>query len=352
MSRRLDRKRAILVQRLSIAVAALWILYVLMALFNASGSTSSPRTGNPVLTNFSAIKGEIARIRVTQADGAYTLVKGDEGWVLAESGNYPVIQDQIDTLLAGLETLSWGERRTSTPERMSFLSLGDPREDGNGTLVEVFASDGAKTAEMITGRRNQYTYARMPDEMIAFRVRGELPPMRTREAWLDLDIVDIEPSAVSAVRLTDGSGQSVYLTREPGSDARSFRPAPPYQDYVVTNPLAVSTMALAVTRLAPLDVKPVEELTGRAVSRHISQTFDGLEIDLRAWQQDDGFWVTFRAIEAGEGARRARTINDRAEPYAFRLTEYDWQEFAPDISRLVEPAAEETAPLPPSDFQP
>lgn len=353
MSSRLDRKRSVYIQRLSIAAAALWILYVLLALFNAGGATSSPRTGNPVLTNFAAIKGEIARIRITQADGAYTLVDRDGEWVLAESGNYPVRTDRMAALLSGLETLSWGERRTSNPDRLSFLALSDPAEGGNGTLVEVFSRDGARTARMITGRRNEFTYARVPDETIAFRARGDLPPLRTREAWLDLDIVDIEPSAISAVRLTDRAGSSIYLSREPGSDARSFRPAPPYQDYEIKSPLAVSATALAVTRLAPIDVKSADELTGRAVSRHISQTFDGLEVDLRAWSQADGYWVTLRAIEAGEGARRARTINERAEPYAFKLTEYDWREFTPAITELVrKPEAETSAPPPPSDFQP
>ena len=354
MSRRLDRKRSVLVQRLSITAASLWIILILFAVFNAGGRSTSPRTGNPVLSNFSAIKGDVARITITDQDVTYNLIKRGDAWLMEESGAYPVREDRLNTLLEGLETLSWGERRTSNPERLSLLALGDPREEGNGTLIELFSGDGARVAEVITGRRNEYTYARKPDETIAFRVRGDLPPLRTREAWLDLDIMSIEPSAVSAVRITGRGGNSVYLSRPAGSDARSFRPAPPYQDFEVTNPLAVSATALAITRLAPIDVKSAEALSGRAVSRHISETFDGLEIDLRAWRETDGYWVTLRAIEAGEGARRARTINERAEPYAFKLTEYDWLEFTPSVSELVaRPTPEETsAPLPPADFQP
>lgn len=354
MSRRLDRQRARIVQRLSLVAAGAWILFILFSMFSPSASDSSPRTGHPVLKNFSAIKGEIARIRVTTSDGAYNLLRQADQWVLAETGGYPVRSDRVTTLIDGLETLSWGERRTADPARLSYLGLGDPRDGGNGVLVEVFARDGARTGEVITGRRGGQTYARAADETVAFRARGTLPPLHTREPWLDLDIIDIDASTVSAVRLTDRSGAATYLTRTPGSGPRSFRPAPPYQDDVVASALGVSTTALAITRLAPVNVKPASELAGRATSRHITETFDGLEIDLRAWRQEDGFWVTLRAIEAGEGARRARTINERADGWAFELSQFDWQEFAPDISSLVRPpaATNEMQPPRPSDFQP
>lgn len=354
MSRRLDRQRARIVQGLSIATAGAWMLCILFSLFTPSASDTSPRTGHPVLKNFSAVKGEIARVQVTTRAGAYNLLRRGDEWVLAETGGYPVREDRVAELLEGLETLSWGERRTADPDRLSYLGLDDPREGGNGVLIEVFARDWARTGDVITGRRNGQVYARAADETVSFRARGELPPLYTREPWLDLDIIDIDPSAVSAVRMTDRSGDSTYLTRPAGSNSRSFRPAPPYQDDVVASALGVSTSALAITRLAPVNVKPASELSGRATARHITETFDGLEIDLRAWRQEDGNWVTLRAIEAGEGARRARTINERADGWAFELSEYDWREFAPDVSSLVrpgEPAAEAQARRP-SDFQP
>lgn len=354
MSRRLDKARARTIQRLCLITAAVWALFILFALFSPSASQTSPRIGNPVLKNFSASKGEMARIRITTSDGSYNLVKRPYGWALSESGGYRVRADRIGLLIEGLETLSWGERRTADPDRLSYLGLDDPREGGNGVLLEVFAGDGARTAEVITGRRGGRIYARAPSEYVAFRARGELPPLHTREPWLDLDIVDIDPGAVSAIRMTDRTGDSIYLARPPGSGPRRFRPAPPYETASVLSVLGISTSALAITRLAPLDVKLQSELSGRAISRHITETFDGLEIDLRAWRQEDGFWVTFRAIEAGEGARRARTINERADSWAFKLSEYDWREFAPDISALVQlaPPESETAPPPPSEFQP
>jgi hypothetical protein len=100
--------------------------------------------------------------------------------------------------------------------------------------------------------------------------------------------------------------------------------------------LAASTTALAVTRLNPVDVKPASDLTTDPIARHISETFDGLEIDLRAYREPFGLWVTLRAVEAGEGARRAAAINEKAEGWAFRITDYDFQDFTPDVLSIVE----------------
>lgn len=352
MSATLDTRRRKTIEVLSIIAAGLWILLLLMSLFAPSENDHSPRTGDPVMKNFSAVRSDTGAISFTMAGEGYTLRRDGGEWVMVETGGYPVREDRLAILSEGLETMTWGERRTSNPERFSRIGLGDPREGGNGVLIEVFARNGSKTAEIITGRRNEHIYAREPGENVSFRVEGELPPLYTREAWLDLDIIDIDPSAISAVRMTDSRGETLYLARSPGGGARSFTPAPPYQNDRLRSRLAASTPALAVSRLTPTGVKPASELTGRAVARHITQTHDGLEIDLRAWREPDGFWVTLRAVEAGEGARRAQTINDKAEGWAFKLTEYDWREFTPLVSSIVRRAEPEAETPGEANFQP
>ena len=353
MSRVQDKSRLKTVEVLAIIAGALWLGVLLMALFGPHRGGESPRTGQPVLENFSTIRDDVGEIRLTMADDTYSLKLGEDGWGLSEAGGYPVRADRLSQLAEGLETLTWGARRTSNPDKLSQIGLGDPREGGNGVLVEVFARNGALSASMITGRRGPYIYARKPDDNLAFRAEGDLPPLYSRQSWLDLDIVDIDASAISAVRLTDSRARSVYLERPAGGGSRDFVLAPPYQNDVLVSSLAASTTALAISRLAPVDVKAETALSTSPVSRHITSTYDGLEIDLRTWREPDGFWVTLRAIEAGEGARRARTINDRADGWAFRLSEYDWADFAPSIASIVRaPETVEPASPIPSEFQP
>ena len=93
-------------------------------------------------------------------------------------------------------------------------------------------------------------------------------------------------------------------------------------------------------------MKPASELTTKPVARHITQTHDGLEVDLSAFREPDGFFVTLHAIEAGQSAQRGSTINEKADGWAFQLSEYDWNDFTPAISSIVRPPA---PPEPDSD---
>lgn len=322
---------------LGVAVG-LWVLLGLMGLATNGPSASHSRMGSAILADFGAARVDASRIRFTLADESYTLERSSAGWVMAETGGYPVRLDRIADLASGLETLSYDERRTNDPYKHDRLGLGDPIEGGNGVLVEVFRAENELSHAVIVGRKNEDLYVRDPGNTQSYRASGSLPPFYNRRAWLDLDIVDIEPAAIRSVRITDSRNRTLYLRRAEGSDARSFTPAPPNQNDRLISRLAASATALAITRLTPQDVKPAEDLINDPIARHISETFDGLEINLQAYREPNGFWVTLRAIEAGEGARRAEVINEKAEGWAFRISDYDFQDFTPSVTSIVEPA--------------
>lgn len=315
--------------------AALSLLAILSHLGGESLAPASDRTGKPVLPGFADQRAEASEIRVTLADERYSLFATGEGWRLGGRDGYPVRQDRLAELASGLEGLVWDTPRTDDPEKLDWLGLGDPREGGNGALIEVIGPDGAASSALITGRKGDFVYARRPDDLQAFRVTGDLPPLYNSEAWLDLGFLDISEDAVSALRLTDSSGASLFLQRTIGASDQSFLPAPPYQGYRLVSRVAVSGPALALTRFLPIGVKPASALTSSPVGRHITQTHDGLEIDVRAYRERDGYFITLRAIEAGEGAQRAAAINERAAGWAFELTETDWADYTPLVSSIV-----------------
>ena len=327
------RKRLIYLAAIAVG---LWVILGLTSLTRGSQSGNHDRMGEPVLPGFSQSRAEAQRIRFTLDNDSYSLVRSASGWLLEETGGYPVRPDRLSELAGGLETLTFDERRTDDPYKHDRIGLGDPTEGGNGALLEIFGIDGELEHSLIVGRKNDTIYVRAPDQAQTYRADGSLPPFYNRRAWLDFDIINIDPSAIRSVRITDSSNRMLYLRRAEGSDARSFRPAPPNQDDQLISRLAASTTALAITRLSPSDVKPASDLVTQPIARHISETFDGLEIDLRAYQEPTGFWVTLRAVEAGEGARRAQVINEKAEGWAFRVTDYDFQDFAPSVLSIVE----------------
>ncbi len=328
------RRRRTLIMLAGIA-GVMILLAGLNSLMKRDSARLDERMGQPVIEGFAAMRADASEIGVQLADDSYTLMRTRNGWAMKEAGGYPVRADRLASLATGLETLSWGEGRTSDPDKFGRIGLSDPREGGSGALLTIIDSEGQMAAQIITGRKGDYLYARQPDDTRAYRVIGDLPPLYSRDAWLDLDIIDINSDAVRAVRLTDETGKSLYLKRSVGGSSRSFRPGPPYHDYRLVSRIAASTPALALTRFAPIDVKPAAKLTTRPVARHITETYDGLEVDLKAYREPDGLYVTLRAIEAGEGARRGSTINEKASDWAFQLSEYDWAEFTPHISSIV-----------------
>lgn len=302
----------------------------------SAGTPRSERTGRRVLPDFTAQRAEATGIRVILADESYMLMATGEGWKLGGKDGYPVRQDRLAELAGGLEGLTWDMPRTEDPAKLNAIGLGDPRRGGTGALIEILGPDGAVSASLITGRKNAWIYARLPDETKAFRVSGALPPFYSADAWLDLSFLDIHEDAISAVRLTDANGDSLYLQRTVGASDRAFRPAPPYQNYRLTSRLAVSGPALALTRFLPIGVKRTSALRTQPVARHITETHDGLEVDVRAYHERDGYFITMRAVEAGEGAQRAAAINAHASGWAFELTEADWLDYAPVVSSIVE----------------
>ncbi len=305
-----------------------------------AGRSPEPRsdlTGRPVLPGFAELRETASEIRITLADESYALAASPDGWSLSEAAGYRIRPDRMNELATGLEELSWDAPRTRDPEKLNRIGLGDPREGGTGALIEVMGADGNVAASLITGRKDGYIYARLPGDPQAFRVTGELPPLYSADAWLDLSILQLSADAVRAIRLTDATGQSLYLRRFTGESDRAFRPAPPFQDYDLVNRLVTTGPALALTRLQPLGVKPATALQTLPVARHITETFDGLEVDVQAWREPDGLYITLRAVEAGEGAHRGAAINARATGWAFRLSEVDWADFTPLVSAIARP---------------
>ena len=334
-----DKQRTRRALIMAAIAGVLTLTAILSHLGGGAAMPASDRTGKPVFPDFETLRAEASEIRITLADERYSLIATGEGWRFGTRDGYPVRQDRLAELADGLAGLIWDTPRTDDAEKLNRIGLGDPRESGTGALLEVIGPDGMATAALITGRKGETIYARRPDETKGFRVTGELPPLYSSEAWLDLGFLDITEDAISAVRLTDADGQSLFLQREIGSSDRAFRPAPPYQNYRLTSRVAVTGPALALTRFMPLGVKPASTLRTEPVARHITQTHDGLEVDVRAYREPAGYFITMRAVEAGEGAQRAAAINERTAGWAFELSAVDWADYTPRVSDIVRPPA-------------
>ncbi|MEM8633766.1 MAG: DUF4340 domain-containing protein [Pseudomonadota bacterium] len=337
MTQERETRRRHMVYGLS-GLAAVLALGNLAGRPNDSGYLLTEREGQLVFPRLARRAAAADTVRITIPDQIYTMVRDetfDDRWLMAESGGYPVRADMMAALTRGLTSMEWGLTRTSDADKLDRIGLGNPETGGTGARIDILSERDSPLASLITGRKGDRLYARFSDENKSFRVTGDLPPLYRPQTWLDLDIIDMQEDAIGAVRITDRRGRGVFVTRPPGSSERAFRLAPPYQNDTLVSRNAIIGPALALSRLTPVDVRPAEDLETRSVGQHITTTHDGLEIAVAAYAEADGYFVTLRAIVAGEGAARAQTINARSEGWAFELDEIDWREFTPSVRSII-----------------
>lgn len=301
-------------------------------------SKANERSGVPVFSGFRSWRDTLRTVRVRARDTSYTLQREEAGWSLLESGGYPVRDDRVGALLAGLETLSWGEMRTSDPNKLDRIGLGAPEDGGLGAEIGLYRDDGKLAGQLITGRKASQLYGRKPNEVQSWTLLGDLPPVYLRSGWLDLNVVDTRPDVIASVRLKDERGEELVLRREIGGTVRDFEPGQGSGNVELTSRIVASAPALALSRFSPIDVKPSSALQSGPVYKHTTITFDSLEVEVTAYADPDGYFVTLRAIEAGLAADQAASINRRSEGWAFQLEPYDWNDFTMPLSDLIRPS--------------
>lgn len=328
-----NRKRWML--GLLAALAVLLGLTGLGSLLDRPHAERDERFSAPVFADVDTLIEGTRQIRVTLADETYRLVRTVDGWAMDTAEGYPIRNDRLATLAEGLKSMAWAEPRTSDPRKHDRIGVGDPGVGGNGALVAFVGEDETVLASLVTGRRDDRIYARRPSEDTAYRITGDLPPFYSRDAWMDFAIVDVAPETIRLVEILDRFGDRVVLSRRAGAGPDGFTPAPPYTDQRLLTPLSASGPALALSRFAPIDARPAAALATRPVASLTSVTFDGLEIVLEAHDEPDGGYVTLRAVEAGDAAARARSINAQAEGWAFKLASIDYQDVTAPVSTIV-----------------
>lgn len=349
--RTLVERRALQMQVMSAFALIMTGLAVSVETMRPGSEDTQRRTERPALPGFSDIRARTDQIRVTLADQTYTLNRAGETWHLDGPDGFPVRPELLAQLGEGIESLIIEEARTRDAAKMSALGLSDPREGGNGALIEFLDSNAESMAGLITGYKAGRVYVRRPGEMTAFRAKGTLPPLHGAQAWLDLDVLSIRPETIAAARLTDADGRSVYLRREPGDAATAFRPAPP-SDRLTTGGMAIlAGPALALSRLRPVAVRPARTLGTPAFYTHVTETFDGLEVWTRVFEAEDGTYLSFRAVEAGLAAGQASAINARAGGWAFRISSVDRADFAPDLGTFFHLAGDPAGSAWPDDTE-
>jgi hypothetical protein len=334
----LHRRRTLLMLGgAALAAAALGSL----SLLPPSSPSARAEVGELVAPDFAARTDEVNLVMGTTSEEFYHLVRDPEGWVLTEKGRYPVRADRMQELLRAISTMRYARPMTRDPKKFDRIGLGDPAQGGTGALLEVGNGRGDSFLKLIVGYRDGTTYVRQPDDLQAWAVSGEpMPPLQRGARWLDIDVVAVPLARVREVDVRPASGPGYRLVPQDEQGTR-FGLAPPHSTRRVIASFGPSITAGALSRFAPVDVAPEEEVAPERIeAEHITRTRDGLEIRLRAWRVGSRGWTAVSATAlpgaSQEAAAEADAINARATGWAFALSGNDWGALSAPLASLVE----------------
>ena len=295
--------------------------------------------GRQVLPAFESKASLVGMVTVTTSEESYHIVRGPQGWAVAEKGGYPVTDAKIQELTEALSHITYAKAMTRDDRKFDRIGLGDPAQGGTGALIEVSDGEGNDFAKLLVGYREGQSYVRKPDDLQAWAVgNGVLPPLQRASAWLDLEVVRIAAADITGADVRPAEGPP-YRLQSTGTGV--FALAPPNDRRMVFAALGPKMVAEALTRLAPTDVTLAAQVAvGAPHAEHVTRLASGVAIVVRCWRAKDRGWVTVSAATAEgaspEAVSLAQAINGKAAPWAFALTELDWGAFATPLNVLAE----------------
>ena len=257
----------------------------------------------------------VARVRVTGNEGAFTLVRDGDAWVVEEKERYPADPDRVHKLLIGAAEMKRVEPKTSNPERYPKLWLEDPSgedarsvrfglEDASGSVIASWVLGDRRPSKSDTSRTE--LYIRVADDPLAWLVEGSVPGGRHVIDWLDRRVARIDRERLRAVEISHADGAVVAVNKSlPADSDFGLRDIPAGRE--VDSQYRINDIGRFLEDLRFEDVAPASSLdfAGSVDKRMTATTFDGLRVHLDSVMRDGDAWVQLRA-EVDEGLVAAR----------------------------------------------
>ena len=247
----------------------------------------------------------MARVRVTGREGAFSLRRDGETWVVEEKGRYPAEADRVHKLLLGAAAMKRVEPKTSNPELYPKLWLEDPTgEDAKSVRYVLENEAGAALANWVLGDRRPSkadasrteAYIRVADDPLAWRVDGSVPGGPTIIDWLDRVVARIDRERLRGAEVVHADGAVIAVGKSlPADTDFVLRDIP--ADREVDSQYRINDIGRFLEDLRFEDVAPSAspDVAGSVDTRVEVTTFDGLRVHVGTVMRDGEAWVRLRA---------------------------------------------------------
>lgn len=279
---------------IGIAIAAVVALIAAFAINHArqpvrAGADSE--ASNWLLPELHGHVNDVNRIALSGAEGKpiATIERGEDGWAVTNKGGYPADLGKLREFLLKLSDATRVEQKTANSDRYADLDVGDvTATDAKGVLVEL---DGlAKPVKLIVGKVDAHgsgTYVRRADDAQSWLASGSFVPDHDTANWLQRELADIAADRIAEVTITHADGKAVHLAKDAKGDANFELADVPKgreagADYALNGPASLLSGLRFDDVLPAAGTPPADD----ALKAHLVG-FDGLVIDVVAWQKDD-----------------------------------------------------------------
>jgi len=185
----------------------------LMALRSGGGDDEAARALLPELEAFSPSRIEIQG----SADESVTLVRGADGWTLADPAGYPVPAEKVDQLLQQLEGLEVRVPVVSSPRYHATFKVTEAEHERRLRIWDSGEADPRVDLFLGTSPNVDVSNVRLAGDDRVYEVQGlSTFDLRTEAlSWVERKLVDIPLDEVVSVALRNSQGQ-FELGREEG----------------------------------------------------------------------------------------------------------------------------------------
>lgn len=216
--------------RTQLYLGGLLLLQLVMIIVVRSTSTDAATTGGvqPLLPDFDA--SSVVRLEFVKGEDSLELERRGEEWALPSQGGYPADSEKVGDLLDALGSASVGRPVVSSGRYHGSFKVAD---DAFELRLRAWAEGDALLADLILGSSPNLrtTHLRHAGTDPVFEARGlsSYDYRPTTESWIERNLVDESPQAVSEFSLTNSHG-TIDAVREEGGwrtlgDGRPLDPA-------------------------------------------------------------------------------------------------------------------------------
>jgi hypothetical protein len=285
---------------IGLAIAALVAIVAAIAI-NRANTPRSESDGERASYLAPALRdhvNDVSKVVVTGAENKTlaTLERGANGWSLVEKGGYMVDTGKLREFLLKLADATLVEQKTANKDKYATLGVDDvSAKDAKGLQVEL---DGlAQPLKLIVGVANQRggTFVRRAGDAQSWLASATLNVEKNAADWLKKDLVDIAANRIESVTITHPDGKRVRVTKDAEGDAK-FKLADIPKGREAGSEYSANGLASTLAGLRFDDVVPAKEAAPDDNALKASYaTFDGLMVDVTAWEKDAKDYAQFTA---------------------------------------------------------